>query len=83
MATTKTEHYRVITPASFSNIDTVNVNGKFDHGSMKLIETIDEAKLAIEHFGDTRHLEFSDYWKEQAAACRVVKIITIIEEVEI
>lgn len=73
-----TTHYRVITPGTFSNIDTVCTNGKKNESSRKLIETLDEAKLAISHFGDCEHESSKQYWVDMAKECKLVKVITTI-----
>ena len=81
---TTTEHLRVIMPDSFSNIDTVCLDGKFVEKSRKLIETIEEAKIAIQHVSESSsNSEYSEYWKNISLKCKVVKVTTIIEDIEL
>lgn len=78
-----TEHFGVITPSGYSNIYTVCIDGKYIERSRKTIETIEEAKLAIRHFGESSSLEYSKYWEKIALECKIVKVTTIIENIEL
>lgn len=83
MNTTTKQHYRVITPDTFSDIDTVCTEGKLVERSRKLIETIDEALLAISHFGSSESPEYAEYWKQKSSECKIVHVITIIEDINL
>ena len=80
---TTTEHFRVIMPNGFSNIDTVCIDGKNVERSRKLIQTIEEARKAIRHIGESSSVEYSAYWRMIALECKIVKVTTIIEEIEL
>lgn len=61
--------YRVITPSSFSNIDT---------GSLE------EAIEAVKDFGDCPNGSFENkvYWRQQSELCKIVKVTEITEEIQ-
>ena len=80
---TTTKHYRIIMPSGYSSIDTVCTDGKFSERSRKLIETIDEVKLAISHIGQTTDGTYKQYWKGVAERCKVVHVTTVIEDIEL
>jgi len=82
MSSTETKHYRVIMPLGYSYIDTVCTDGKFNEKSRKLIETIDEAKLAIKHVSETSDETYKQYWEGVSEQCKLVHVTTIIEDIE-
>lgn len=79
---TVTKHYRIITPFTFSNKDTVCMGGR-NMGKEKPIETIQEAELAIKHFGECKNgtKQNKEYWRNMAKECKIVYVTTIIEDI--
>ena len=64
---TKRTFYRVITPSSFSDL---NAN------------TLVEAQKILNDFGKVRETsEYYQYWQDQRAACRIVKVTEIEEDI--
>lgn len=68
----------VVVPATKSFTDIKNYRGK--DGAMKTIESIEEAKIAIEQFAHSDTREYANYWANEASKCIIVKR-TIIEEI--
>lgn len=73
--------------SGFSDINTVCTEGNNVERSRKLIKTIDEAKLAIEHIKQVdpkyKGSDIEKYWEKVASTCKVVKVTTITEDVDI
>jgi hypothetical protein len=80
---TETKHLRIILPVGYSPIDSVCTDGKYNEKSRKIIETIDEAKLAILHLSQTSDETYKTYWNGVSKHCKVVSVTTIIEDIEL
>jgi len=68
----------VVVPATKSFPDIKNYRGK--DGVMKTIESIEDAKIAIEQFVHSDTRGYANYWANEVSKCIIVKR-TIIEEI--
>ncbi len=82
MKTESKVRFRVITPSTWSDLTGFHPQGT-NKSDYKAIETLEEAKRALEQWGTPdggKESEYYDYWQEQKKLCKIVRETTIVEE---